>query len=111
MGLYGICISFPAQKALSEQFCHGPKCGKGIFAFLDAGPGIGVVLPCRHDSCPIQESLLEDTPLDVSREYQGEAGAEQMILRKLKAPLAPVPESNLLNPEEDVAMDALGDQS
>ena len=86
MSLYGVCISFPSQIAICEDYCHGPKCGKGIFAFLDAGPGIGMVVPCREDECPVQESLLADMPLDVSREFSEDADANQMILRKLALP-------------------------
>jgi len=89
MSLYGICISFPTQKAICDEYCHGPKCGKGIFAFLDAGPGIGVVVPCRQDECPVQESLLTDSPLDVTREYAEAIDASQMILRKLAFPKQP----------------------
>ena len=86
MSLYGVCISFPSQKAICEDYCHGPKCGKGIFAFLDTGPGIGMVVPCRQDECPVQDSLLADMPLDVSREFSEDADANQMILRKLALP-------------------------
>jgi len=86
VSLYGVCISFSTQRAICEEYCHGPKCGKGIVAFLDAGPGIGVIMPCREDECPVQASLLSDMPLDVSREFPGDADAGQMVLRKLAFP-------------------------
>ena len=84
MALYGICISYPTQCKLSEQYCHGPKCGKGIFAFLDAGSEVGFLLPCREDECPIQEALLTDMPIDLTPEGQFQTGEKQIILRKLK---------------------------
>ena len=77
MSLYGICIDYPAQGKLAERYCHGDLCGKGIFAFLPSPAG--TLLPCRQDSCPIQDDLSDELKL--------QTGGEKVILRKLKEPI------------------------
>ena len=66
-------VLFPAQKKQIEEYCWGPKCGKGIVGTIDLD--ISAAVACRHGDCPILDKQMD--------EPMGTVGDQMVYLRKL----------------------------